>query len=119
VKFFIDASLPPRIVDAFRAEGHDAVHADDLGLGSASDPEIATAAQAFEECIVTRDFDFADLRNYVPARHRGIVILTIPLHRGSTYIAYLIGKLFEYLRAGGTVDRKLLIVEADRIRVRE
>jgi len=31
---------------------------------------------------------------------------------------FLLGKLFEHLRAGGAVDGKLLIVEADRIRTR-
>jgi hypothetical protein len=118
VKFLIDAALPPWMIDAFSAEGHDAVHADDLGIGHSADPEIAREAQQEERCVITRDFDFADLRNYDPTQHRGIVVLTVPRHRGSAYMRFLLGKLFEHLRAGGAVDGKLLIVEADRIRTR-
>jgi Domain of unknown function (DUF5615) len=118
VKFLIDAALPPWMIDAFAAEGHDAVHADDLGIGHSADPEIAREAQRTDRCVITRDFDFADLRNYEPTQHRGIVVLAVPRHRGSAYMRFLLGKLFEHLRAGGVVDGKLLIVEADRIRTR-
>jgi len=106
------------MIDAFAAEGHDAVHADDLGIAHSEDPEIAREAQRTDRCVITRDFDFADLRNYDPARHRGIVVLAVPRHRGSAYMRFLLGKLFDHLRAGGAVDGKLLIVEADRIRTR-
>lgn len=118
MKFLIDAALPPWMIDAFTAEGHDAVHADDLGIGHSADPEIARAAQTGERCVVTRDFDFADLRNYDPADHRGIVVLTVPRHRGSAYMRYLLGRLFGYIRDGGIIDGKLLIIDADRIRIR-
>jgi len=107
------------MVETFAAEGHDAIHADDLGIGHSPDTDIARNAVDRECCIVTRDFDFADLRNYVPALHRGIVVLEIPRHRGSTYMRYLLGKLFDYLRAGGSVDGKLLIIDPDRIRTRQ
>jgi hypothetical protein len=118
VKFLIDASLPPWMVETLAAEGHDAVHADDLGIGHAEDREIANEALRQERCVVTRDFDFADLRNYDPTQHRGIVVLAIPRHRGSAYMRFLLGKLIDHLRAGGLMDRKLLIVDADRIRTR-
>ena len=118
MKFLIDAALPPWMVEVFVAEGHDAVHADDLGIGHSADTEIASAALVEERCIVTRDYDFADLRNYDPAKHQGIVVLTVPLHRGSTYMRYLLGRLFEHIRGGGAVSGKLLIVDADRIRTR-
>ena len=106
------------MIDAFAAEGHDAIHADDLGVGHAADQEIAKEAQRTERCVVTRDFDFADLRNEEPTHHRGIVVLAIPRHRGSAYMRFLLGRLFEHLRAGGAVDGKLLIIEPDRIRTR-
>lgn len=119
MKFLIDASLPPSMVDAFIAEAHEAVHADDLGLGHAADSEIGDAARASQRAVVTRDFDFADVRNYRPPDYYGIVVLTIPKHRGSTYMRYLLAKLFEYVRSGGEIEGKLLILDADRIRVRE
>jgi len=106
------------MIDAFAAEGHDAVHADELGIGHSADSEIAREGQRTDRCVITRDFDFADLRNYEPAQHHGIVVLAVPRHRGSAYMRFLLGKLFEHLRAGGVVDGKLLIVEADRIRTR-
>jgi Domain of unknown function (DUF5615) len=119
VKFLIDADLPPWMIAALAAEGHDAVHADDIGIATYPDFVVAEHARDGERCVLSGDFDFANIRNYEPAKYRGIVVLTIPRKAGSPYMRILLGKLFDYLRAGGTVDRKLLIIEADRIRVRE
>ena len=107
------------MIEAFAAAGHEAVHADDEGLGRAADERIADYGVATGRCIVTGDFDFADLRNYPPKQYHGIVVLTIPRGAGSPYMRILLAELFRYLQRGGTVDAKLLIVEPGRIRVRE
>lgn len=118
MKFLVDAGLPPWVVQALVAEGYDAVHADDAGIGHAPDELIAERARGTDRCIITRDYDFADVRNYDPRRHHGIIVLFVPRDRGSPYMRLLLAKLFDHLRAGGVVDRKLLIVEAERIRTR-
>jgi len=119
VKFLIDADLPLWMTGAMAAEGHDAVHTDDIGLATFPDPVVGEHARDGGRCIVTGDFDFADIRNYNPARYHGIVVLTLPFRAGSPYMRLLLEEFFDYLRAGGTVEGKLLIVELGRIRVRE
>ena len=54
------------------AEGFDVR---DIGLRSAKDPQIAEYAQAEKLCLITGDYDFADIRNYPPDRYSGIVVL--------------------------------------------
>ena len=106
------------MVQTFAAEGHDAVHADDAGIGNAPDELIAQRARDMGRCVITRDYDFANIRNYDPRLYRGIVVLFVPKDRGSPYMRLLLAKLFEHLRAGAPVDGKLLIVEMERIRTR-
>lgn len=79
----------------------------------------AEFARAGEWTIVTGDFDFADVRNYEPAKFEGIVVLYVPRDRGSAYMHLLLAKFLEYLQTGGAIRGKLLIVEGDRIRVRD
>jgi predicted nuclease of predicted toxin-antitoxin system len=50
--------------------GHDAVDVRDRGMGSATDDVIAEYARLNRRVLVTRDFDFADIRNYPPSRIR-------------------------------------------------
>ena len=49
-----------------RELGHDAVDVRDIGLRSAPDDVIADHARSNRLTLVTRDFDFADIRNYPP-----------------------------------------------------
>ena len=52
---------------SFPKDGHEATDVRDIGLGSAKDPPIATHAQPHQACLLTGNFGFADIRNYVPA----------------------------------------------------
>jgi predicted nuclease of predicted toxin-antitoxin system len=62
MKFLVDAQLPPGICIGLKTRGHDAVHVFDLGLGGASDKEIADWAVANEAIIISKDEDFLALR---------------------------------------------------------
>jgi predicted nuclease of predicted toxin-antitoxin system len=46
-------------------------------MGSASDAAIAGYAQSHRRTLVTRDFDFADIRNYPPGDYAGIIVLQL------------------------------------------
>ena len=52
--------------------GHEAVDVRDIGLGAADDSVIASHARKNGLCLVTRDKDFGDIRNYPPADYSGI-----------------------------------------------
>ena len=76
MRFLIDADLPRATGEALRRAGHDAFDVRDIGLGDAKDHEIAVYAQAHKLCLLTGDFDFADIRNYPP--HSYEVLTRLP-----------------------------------------
>ena len=78
MRFLIDADLPRATGESLRRAGHDAFDVRDIGLGDAKDSKIAAYARAHQLCLLTGDFDFADIRNYPPHLYAGIVVLTIP-----------------------------------------
>jgi hypothetical protein len=64
--------------------------------------------------------DFADIVNYPPKNYRGIFALQLGNH--SENLPKLIARLTAYLKVHNTMDHyrgKLLVVEVDRIRIRE
>jgi predicted nuclease of predicted toxin-antitoxin system len=61
VRFLLDESLSPTLLDLLRAAGHDVVHARDIGLQSASDPVVLAEAREQRRVLVTLDTDFGDL----------------------------------------------------------
>jgi predicted nuclease of predicted toxin-antitoxin system len=62
MNFLIDAQLPPALCDWLKSRGHDAVHVSKLGLGAASDREIAEHAERAALILVSKDEDFVTLR---------------------------------------------------------
>ena len=76
--FLIDADLPRSLKSVIERYGHEATDVRDIGLGSAKDPAIAAYAQSHHICLMTGDFGFADIRNYVPAAYTGLVVLELP-----------------------------------------
>lgn len=61
MKFLIDANLSPRVAGRLSAAGHDAVHVNDVGLGTAEDDVILQRAADAGEVIVSADADFGAL----------------------------------------------------------
>jgi len=64
--FLVDSSLPRSAAALLRQMGHEAVDARDVGMRSAPDDIVAAHAQRNQQVLITRDFDFADIRNYPP-----------------------------------------------------
>jgi len=57
-RLVLDENLSPRLVEAFRAAGHDAVHVNQLGLDNTPDEAIMTWARAEQRTVVTNDRDY-------------------------------------------------------------
>ena len=66
MRFLIDANMPRSTAELLKRYNHEAVDVRDIGMGSAADSDIAAYAQQNRLVLVTRDFDFADIRNYPP-----------------------------------------------------
>ena len=70
--------------------------------------------------LLSLNGDFADIVTYPPVRFKGIVSLQILNHPEVTQA--LIARLLTYLAAHPAAEHhrgKLIVVEADRIRIRE
>lgn len=69
MRFVVDQQLPPRLADALRARGYNAVHVRDLGLSAAADGAIWSNACEDNAVVISRDEDFVALtRNPAGAR---------------------------------------------------
>jgi predicted nuclease of predicted toxin-antitoxin system len=61
VAFLVDMPLSPGLAAWLREQGHDAVHAVELGLSRASDADIMARAKLERRTIVTADLDYPRL----------------------------------------------------------
>ncbi len=61
MRFLVDAQLPPALARWIAANGHDAQHVNDIGLGAANDPHIWNEAAKTSSVLVTKDDDFVQL----------------------------------------------------------
>ena len=68
--------------------------------------------------LVTRDFDFADIRNYPPRQFSGIVVLQIPDDSTAMQVNKVLESFADNPRLLETVSGRLAIVESWRVRFR-
>lgn len=118
MRFLIDANLPRSIIELIVRLGHEAEFARDIGLGAAPDSAIAAHAQATRAALLSRDLDFADIRNYPPEQYNGIVVLRL---RDDVVAKDIVRLAERFLREPKFVDQlsgRLAVVEADRVRFR-
>ncbi|HVW71565.1 MAG TPA: DUF5615 family PIN-like protein [Candidatus Paceibacterota bacterium] len=73
--FVCDVHIPPSLVKALRAEGFEALHAYEIGLGTATDATIWNYAGERNAIIVTKDDDFAKMS----ARKSGPFVILVCL----------------------------------------
>lgn len=118
MRFLVDASLPRSAAVSLERMGHDAVDVRDMGMRSAPDDVIAAQARENQQILITRDFDFADIRNYPPADYAGIVVLQLSEDATAAQVVTL---LEAFVRREDWMNRmsgRLAILEAWRVRFR-
>jgi len=118
MRFLIDADLPRPTAELLRSHGHQALDVRDLGLGAAADDEIAAYAKDHGLCLISGDFDFADIRHYAPEDYAGLVVLALPESANRDMILRMVNA---FLEASEVLDRlpgRLAIVQRGRIRLR-
>ena len=118
MQFLVDASLPRSTAPVIRARGHDAIDVRDIGLGGAPDDDIALYAQSQQLALVSRDFDFADVRNYPPDQYSGLVVIDLPSHATAPTIVNLLDVFLQQRDVLTNLPGRLAIVEPGRIRLR-
>lgn len=80
MKFLVDMPLSPALALWLVQQGHDAVHAFPVGLGSASDAAILERAGKEQRVIITADLDYPRLLALTQAQGPGLI-----LFRGGNY----------------------------------
>ena len=117
LRFKLDENLPDRALLALRVHGSDAESALSEGLAGAADPAILAACAAEGRILITLDLDFADIRNYPPASHRGIWVLR-PRQQTFAAIAALVESGLRLAKLERT-EGQLWIIDEHRVRIRD
>ncbi len=118
MRFFLDANLPRSAVEALQKFGHQVEFARDVGLAAATDEQIAAHALQSKAAILTRDLDFADIRQYPPEQYAGIVVLRLPDSATAAEIVRVLERfVLEPVFLESLIGR-LAIVDSERVRFR-
>jgi predicted nuclease of predicted toxin-antitoxin system len=116
VKFLVDMPLSPVLATWLGQQGHDAIHALQVGLDQSSDEVILERARKEKRVIVTADLDFPRLFALVHAKDTGLI-----LFRGGNYSEQETVKRMTHLLE--TIPKEelphsIVIIEKGRIRRR-
>ena len=117
MRFKIDENLPVEARDIFLRSGFEATTLGDENLSGTTDFNIAAICQEEQRAIITLDLDFADIRNYPPSNHPGIIVLRLQGQDKHT-VLNIIERLILPLQTE-PLDNRLWIVDERRIRIRE
>lgn len=116
MNFFIDANLPASTRKVLEAYGK-VWHANDVGLGTASDTKIVAYALRHRAVLVTRDLEFGNPSLYPPGTHAGLIVLRTPS-------LLSLQATLSVLEAGlaaldpSQLGRSVVVIEPGRVRIR-
>jgi len=119
LKFFIDEDLPRSLAPLLIKAGYHATDIRDTTMRGAKDWQIAAHARNESLCLLTGDYDFADIRNYPPGEFSGIVVINAGKDATVQQITTLFQEFLEHASVISDLAGKLAIVEPGRIRVRK
>lgn len=113
LKFLVDRCTGTRLSQALRADGHDVVHAAELGADPGDQALLAIALQQ-SRVLVTIDQDFGNLVFVGGLQHAGLVRLPdVPPEQRIALMRDVIARHADDLRA-----RAMITVQRDKIRIR-
>jgi predicted nuclease of predicted toxin-antitoxin system len=116
MNFKVDENLPIEVARQFQMAGHDASTVIEEGLGGESDSKIIDRCQRESRALITLDIGFGDIRAYPPGENSGVIVLRLQ-RQDKGYLLAIVGRLIKMLEVE-QVDRRLWIVDEERIRVR-
>lgn len=118
MNFLLDANLPRSTAALLRSLGHDVEDVRDVLPNGADDSLVAARAQKTARVILTRDFDFASIRNYPPHDYAGIVVLEMPEDAIALQINRVIESFVQHPEFLHQLPGRLAIVKSWRVRFR-
>ena len=118
MRFLLDANLPRMSASAIRNLGFECQDVRDANMRSASDSQIAAYAKAQGFTLVSRDVDFADVRNYPPQEYNGIIVLRLPDATTGGTVTQILTQFLQLPQLIQALPGRLAIVEPGHVRMR-
>ncbi|HET7880114.1 MAG TPA: DUF5615 family PIN-like protein [Acetobacteraceae bacterium] len=117
MKFLVDMPLSPDLARWLGAQGHDAVHAVDLGLQRAPDSAIIARTRQEGRTVVTADLDYPPVLALAQANEPSLILF----RHGNWSEAEVIERLSGVLAGLSEADiaHSILVVDRDRVRRRQ
>ncbi len=102
-----------------RELGHEAEEVNEVMAGNTPDEVVIGYARERGLILLTRDFDFADIRNYPVGNTPGIVVIHVPDDYGAKEISRLVRRGLGEAKLLAELPGGLAILEPGRVRVRK
>ena len=118
MRVLVDANLPRSSLTLLQSFGHAAEHVRDVGLGAAPDSQVAARARATGSALLTRDLDFANIRDFPPADYSGLLVLRLPDDVTAEQISEVLQRFLRRTELVTQVPGHLVIIEKGRVRFR-
>ncbi len=120
LRFLADHCISNTTVQTLRDATHEVVRLRDVLPVESPDTIVIAKAQEIDAILLSMNGDFADIVTYPPKDYRGIVALQMRNH--AEVLDQLMARFTGYLRTQPAMQYyrgKLLVVEVNRIRIRE
>ena len=120
LRFLADHCISNTTIRTLQEAGHEVFRLRELMAADSPDRLVIAKAQEIDAILLSMNGDFADIVTYPPRQYKGIVALQLRNH--AEVLGRLLARLTEYLKARPAMEHyraKLLVVEVNRIRVRE
>ena len=120
LRFLADHCVSNTIVRTLRDATHEVVRLKDVLPVESPDSIVIAKALKLDAILLSMNGDFADIVTYPPKDYKGIVALQMRNH--AEVLNHLLIRLTGYLSAQPAMQHyrgKLLVVEVNRIRIRE
>jgi len=120
LRFFLDHCISNFTIRNLQEGKHEVLRLQDLLPTDSPDAVVIAKAQELNTILVSLNGDFADIVTYPPSRYQGIIALQLRNH--AEILPHLMVRLIKYLDLHSEMEHyrgKLLVVEVDRIRIRQ
>jgi predicted nuclease of predicted toxin-antitoxin system len=118
MKFKLDENFGTRTQQLFRDAGHEIKTVYDQQLQGCTDQRLFDIVCNEDYCLVALDLDFASVTRFPPAQTHGLVVSRVPQNPSLFLLEQMIRRFLDLLPQM-PVERKLRIVEVDRVRIHE
>ncbi len=108
--------LSPKLAYWLNQQGHDAIHASDIGLNCASDTLIIELARKEQRIVITADLDYPRLLSLTQAGGPSLILFRIGNFSDQESIDYLSKLLWTIPEED--LSNSIIVIEKNRIRRR-